>query len=104
MTGGNAMDATEPNPTAGQGWLDDKQWQQLCRLSMLPAFEGITDHLTTAPNMWQLFCETGGRWSGNDGLPAPWNSKLDALQRILVLRCILPGKVRGVWHGAACCL
>ena len=93
MTGGTAIGECAPNPAEGKGWLDTKQWHLLCRLAKLPAFTGIEEHLRNNQTSWQLFCETSGRWSGNEGLPSPWNASLSPLQQMLVLRCILPGKV-----------
>ena len=93
LDGADSSTGFPPNPTAEEGWLEDQYWLALCRLSQLPAFAGISQHLAEHPSMWRLYCETSGRWSGNEGLPSPWNASLSPFQRILVLRCILPNKV-----------
>jgi dynein heavy chain len=39
LTGGIGLENKHKNP--GQGWLSDKSWDELCRLSDLPKFAGI---------------------------------------------------------------
>jgi dynein heavy chain len=39
LTGGIGLENKHKNP--GQGWLSDKSWDELCRLSDLQKFVGI---------------------------------------------------------------
>jgi len=39
LTGGIGLENKHKNP--GQGWLSDKSWDELCRLSDVPNFVGI---------------------------------------------------------------
>ena len=45
LTGGVAMSNPRENPASE--WLTDKQWGEFCRISDMPAFEGLADTFST---------------------------------------------------------
>ena len=88
LTGGVAVPGGDPNPT---DWLSDKSWGELCRLSDLPAFVGLSKHFAENTEKWKVLYDRSD--AHNEPLPAPWHDQLKPFQRLCVLRCIRPDKV-----------
>ena len=89
LTGGVAMDNPHANPAAA--WLVEKQWGEVCRLSMLDAFQGLRESFTAQLAEWQALYD-------NDephrcAMPGRFHADLTGFQKLLVLRTIRPDKV-----------
>ena len=65
-------------------------WDELCRLSDMPAFKGLRQHFQDHLSAWRQFYESKDPHEAE--LPEPWN-KIDEFKRMLILRCIRPDKV-----------
>jgi dynein heavy chain len=89
LTGGVAMDNPEPNPASA--WLSDKSWGEIVRLSALPAFKGLHEHVTGNVDKWKAVFDSDS--PHKERLPDQWGEALTRFQRILVLRTIRPDKV-----------
>eukprot|EP00941_MAST-03F_sp_MAST-3F-sp1_P004511 g4511.t1 len=90
LTGGVAMDNPHMNPTGKSGWLSDKAWGEVCRLSDLESFKGLRDHFLEKTEEWQkMYDKTEAHKAP---LPEDWKH-LSGFQFLLVLRCIRPDKV-----------
>ncbi|CAH8647966.1 unnamed protein product [Schistosoma rodhaini] len=88
LTGGVALDNPHPNPCPD--WLSDKCWSEIVRTTELPGLEGFMDSVQSASNEWKAMYDdlTPHRF------PIPGEfSKLDGLEKLVVLRCIRPDKV-----------
>ncbi|RTG86185.1 dynein heavy chain, axonemal [Schistosoma bovis] len=88
LTGGVALDNPYPNPCPD--WLSDKCWSEIVRTTELPGLEGFMDSVQSASNEWKAMYDdlTPHRF------PIPGEfSKLDGLEKLVVLRCIRPDKV-----------
>uniref|UniRef100_A0A6P7FSH9 Dynein heavy chain 7, axonemal isoform X1 n=1 Tax=Diabrotica virgifera virgifera TaxID=50390 RepID=A0A6P7FSH9_DIAVI len=83
LTGGVGLENPNKNPT---DWLVSKSWDELCRLNDLPAFKGIMHHFMANSRDWKRIFDSGEPQDME--LPSPWHSKLNDLQRLIVLRCI----------------
>lgn len=83
------LENTVPNPAPQ--WLTSTSWDEICRLSDLPPFAGLREHVATNTREWQKFYDSKAPHSTS--LPAPWNNDLDQFRTLIILRCIRPDKV-----------
>ncbi|VEN46861.1 unnamed protein product [Callosobruchus maculatus] len=88
LTGGVGLDNPNPNPT---DWLVGKCWDELCRLNDLPNFAGLMDHFKKNTAEWKKMFDSSE--PQNHRLPAPWDTKLNLIQKLVVLRCIRFDKI-----------
>ncbi|XP_056634815.1 dynein axonemal heavy chain 7 [Diorhabda sublineata] len=88
LTGGVGLENPNRNPT---DWLVTKSWDELCRLNDLDAFNGIMQHFVNHTDQWKKIFDSGE--PHKLPLPSPWNTKLNDLQTLLVLRCIRYDKI-----------
>ncbi|KAF6263196.1 dynein heavy chain 8 [Scenedesmus sp. NREL 46B-D3] len=70
LTGGLGSFKPRPNPAAA--WLPDSSWQQLLRLSALPAFAGLAEAVAADPQAWQAVYDAAE--PHRDRLPGIYNS------------------------------
>ncbi|EQC29095.1 hypothetical protein SDRG_13255 [Saprolegnia diclina VS20] len=83
----NTIAAENPAPT----WLEGYAWTELCRLASLPAFAGFTEAFAAHKAVYR------GLFDSPEPhvvpLPGGWQTKLDAFQRLCVLRSLRPDKM-----------
>eukprot|EP00940_MAST-03C_sp_MAST-3C-sp2_P000489 g489.t1 len=116
LTGGVAMDNHFMNPASD--WLSDRCWGEICRLSDLPAFNGLREDLMQNVDEWRRFYdvidaheaklpskfgstglvdnEFALAKSADSGTPRADlydKTKLNGLQFLCILRCLRPDKV-----------
>ena len=89
LTGGVGLENKNPNPD--KTWLTEKSWDEVCRMSDLPAFKGFRENFSTNVDEWRKFYDD--RTPQDAEIPAPWQTKLNEFQKLIVLRCIRPDKV-----------
>ena len=89
LTGGVGLENTKPNPAPE--WLSDKSWDEICRMSDLSQFSGFLADFVTNVNLWQAVYESSTPY--NSKFPEPWDSRLTALQKNIIVRCLRPDKV-----------
>ncbi|KAK7884177.1 hypothetical protein WMY93_027300 [Mugilogobius chulae] len=89
LTGGVGLQNTIPNPDPT--WLQDKNWDEICRASELPGLQGITKAFITDPGQFKGIYDS--KDPANIPLPAPWCEKLNELQKIIIIRCLRPDKM-----------
>ncbi|XP_040850987.1 dynein heavy chain 12, axonemal [Ochotona curzoniae] len=89
LTGGVSLRNAEKNPDPT--WLPDKSWEEICRVSELPAFRGLRDHFSDNISEWREIYDS--KEPHNARLPAPMDARLNELQKIIVLRCLRPDKI-----------
>ncbi|MEW5299251.1 MAG: hypothetical protein WDW36_002284 [Sanguina aurantia] len=92
LTGGVAMG--EPrlgNPC--RDWITDRMWGEVCRAGQLEggALGGLCEHVAGNVPSWKAVYDS--LEPHVTPLPAPWDTALDAFQRLLVLRTIRPDKL-----------
>lgn len=88
LTGGVNVENPIKNPTT---WLGNKSWDELCRLSDLPAFTGILDTFKREMTEWQKVYDSNQ--PQNETLPGKWQNDLSVFQKLIVLRIIRPDKL-----------
>ncbi|WIA36351.1 hypothetical protein OEZ86_007670 [Tetradesmus obliquus] len=91
MTGGVAVgDLPLPNPAPD--WIADKCWGELCRASDLgPAWQGLAAHVAEHLDEWRVLYDSAAPQS--EPLPGDWQGRLDAFQRLLLLRAMRQDKL-----------
>jgi dynein heavy chain len=89
LTGGIAMD--NPNPNPDPEWISEKAWGEVCRLSALPGATGLKEDMAADASRFKPLYDTPE--AHTVPLPSPWQEKLNAFQRMVVIRCMRPDKV-----------
>ncbi|KIY99476.1 Dynein heavy chain 3, axonemal [Monoraphidium neglectum] len=84
LTGGLAVGGPQhPNPAPG--WISSKMWGEACRAEGLgPLWQGLAAHMTENVSTWKAVYDSPAPQDA--ALPEPWDSGLDAFQRLLLLR------------------
>jgi dynein heavy chain len=75
----------KPRPNPAATWLPDSSWQQLLRLSALPAFAGLAEAIAADPPAWQAVYDAAE--PHRDRLPGIYNS-LGDFRKLLVVRWV----------------
>uniref|UniRef100_A0A383V949 AAA+ ATPase domain-containing protein n=1 Tax=Tetradesmus obliquus TaxID=3088 RepID=A0A383V949_TETOB len=89
LTGGIGSSDPPANPCS---WLSDKLWGELVRLSNdVPGFDGLEAAFREDTASFKVVYDAADPVSAP--LPPPWSSKLDAFQRLLLLRVLRPDKL-----------
>lgn len=89
LTGGVSLRSAEKNPDPA--WLQDKSWEEICRVNELPAFRGLRNHFCDHIREWREIYDS--KEPHNAKFPEPMDTKLNELQKIIVLRCLRPDKI-----------
>ncbi|XP_022244308.1 dynein heavy chain 7, axonemal-like [Limulus polyphemus] len=89
LTGGLGLENKLPNPATD--WLPVKCWDELCRLSDIAPFSGLSMDLMTSTAKWKEFYNQ--KEPHNSELPDPWKDRLSDFQSMMVLRCLHPDKI-----------
>nr|8GLV_Kg Chain Kg, DHC_N2 domain-containing protein [Chlamydomonas reinhardtii] len=93
LTGGVAMgDLPLPNPAPE--WISERMWGEVCRASALGASDtwaDLAEHVAANTEAWKRIYDS--LEPHTEQLPEPWHSRLDAFQRIIVLRTLRPDKL-----------
>uniref|UniRef100_A0A8C6FPB3 Dynein axonemal heavy chain 12 n=1 Tax=Moschus moschiferus TaxID=68415 RepID=A0A8C6FPB3_MOSMO len=89
LTGGVSLKSAEENPDPT--WLQDKSWEEICRASEFPAFRGLRDHFYDNISEWREIYDS--KEPHNAKFPAPMDTRLNELQKIIILRCLRPDKI-----------
>lgn len=89
LTGGVGSDNPHPNPCPD--WLAVKSWDELCRLSELPNFKGLSATFQEHQEGYKRLNDSA--IPHELPLPGEWDAKLKGLRRLCVLRCVRPDKV-----------
>jgi dynein heavy chain len=90
LTGGVGVgESFLPNPDSS--WVTEKCWNEMCRMSDIPAFFGFSKGFASRMNSWrELFDSSDPQ---DYPLPADWDEKLNGFQKLMLLRCLRPDKM-----------
>eukprot|EP00741_Cyanophora_paradoxa_P012299 tig00000169_g11885.t1 len=89
LAGATSDEISIPKPEAE--WIDASMWIDVLNLSHLPAFAGFAESFAADVDAFKAVFDANE--AHQQPLPDPWSSKLDPLQKLLVLRCVRPDKV-----------
>ncbi|KAI8464307.1 MAG: dynein heavy chain and region D6 of dynein motor-domain-containing protein [Monoraphidium minutum] len=91
LTGGLAV-GEPPHPNPAPVWVSHKMWGEACRAEGLgAAWEGLPQHIADNAFEWRAVYDSPAPQAA--ALPAPWGARLDAFQRLLLLRILRPDKL-----------
>ncbi|XP_037073999.1 dynein heavy chain 3, axonemal-like [Pollicipes pollicipes] len=88
LTGGIALDNPYPNPASG--WLTDKAWAEIVRLSSLEGFSKLYRDVARTPPAWKAIYDSSAPQEAR--YPGAWDEKT-GLARMLLLRSMRPDKL-----------
>ncbi|XP_022919154.2 dynein axonemal heavy chain 7 [Onthophagus taurus] len=89
LTGGIQVENPYPNPS--DGWLNDKSWNEICRVSDIKAFAGFKDSFKSQLKAWQNLYDMIE--PQESPIPEPWDSKLTPFQKLIIIRLLRPDKI-----------
>ncbi|CAD7701708.1 unnamed protein product [Ostreobium quekettii] len=88
LTGGMSDGRNPPNPASD--WLVDKSWREICTLSKLQSFSGLSDGFQKDVEYWNGMYDS--LEPHNVAFPPPFD-ELESFRKLLIVRCIRPDKV-----------
>ncbi|CAG5123509.1 unnamed protein product, partial [Candidula unifasciata] len=88
LTGGVGLENKIANPAAK--WLSDSSWDELCRLSDLKAFKGLSQHFADNVDNWENYYTS--KEPHKTAMTEPWEGRLSMFQKMMVQRCLRPDK------------
>lgn len=88
ITGGIAIENTLKKPV---DWLPIRGWDEICRLTNLPAFNGFKESFIKIVKKWEEVYDD--LEPHNKELPGGWDTKLTPFQKLLVVRVLRPDKL-----------
>ncbi|KAJ3049383.1 Dynein heavy chain 7, axonemal [Rhizophlyctis rosea] len=90
LTGGVLLDPNPP-PNPAPEWLSEKSWGEIGRLDKMTSFKGFRaafqEHIET---YHKIYDSTEPQ---KEGLPGGWDQRLNAFQKLIVLRTVRPDKM-----------
>ncbi len=93
VQGNVSLELARPNPTTNKErpWLQDSSWGDLLGVSELPAFAGLATEVEMDLSRWERIYD-----AQNPGkeLETTFGDRWNLFQRLVVLRCVRPDKVR----------
>lgn len=89
LTGGVGLDNPYKNPAK---WLGVQSWNEICRLSDLPNFKGLREHVENNLSAWKEFFDSATP-QDNSKVPVVWSKKLSEFQKLLLLRAFRSDKL-----------
>ncbi|XP_044307141.1 dynein axonemal heavy chain 12 [Varanus komodoensis] len=89
LTGGVGLKSKYKNPDPT--WLQDKSWDEISRASDMPAFKGLRNHIAAQLSDWRKIYDS--KEPQNTPLPSPWDTNLNEIKKMIVLRCLRPDKI-----------
>uniref|UniRef100_A0A670IHN2 Dynein axonemal heavy chain 12 n=1 Tax=Podarcis muralis TaxID=64176 RepID=A0A670IHN2_PODMU len=88
LTGGVGLKSKHKNPDPS--WIQDKSWDELCRASDMTAFKGLRRRIVQLKEWRKIY---DSKEPQNVPLPKPWNTNLNEIKKMIVLRCLRPDKI-----------
>ncbi|GFR40055.1 hypothetical protein Agub_g593 [Astrephomene gubernaculifera] len=90
VTGALSMDNPHPNPSPS--WLSDQAWSHVCELEgVSEVFTGLRESFATHNAKWHELYDSPA--PHQQELPASFQERCDAFQRLLLMRCLTPDKL-----------
>ena len=72
-------------------WVTEKMWSEITELTRLAGFGGFSAAFVQHEPIFKQYFDS--LEPHKSPLPEPWQSQLNQFQKLLILRCIRPGKL-----------
>ena len=86
LRGGQVMDRTSQRQNPAPDLVDALQWDNICELDKIGAFQGLTTNFEQNLREWKSWYLSPSPEA--ESLPGEWDNKLSELQRLLVVRSL----------------
>ncbi len=96
LRGGAVLDRSDQPPNPAPDWISELAWDNIVELEQqVPHFLGITTHFEQNVTDWEDWYRESEPENPNaeNRLPGDWEAKCDALQRMLIVRCLRMDRV-----------
>ncbi|EDW33119.1 GL16213 [Drosophila persimilis] len=87
----NAKESSHMPPNPDHSWITETVWLNVLRLEELKELRGIVDAFRKNLSAWQAIYDHAS--PELQPLPAPWNDKTTAFEKIIVLKALRPDSV-----------
>ncbi|XP_017137652.1 dynein heavy chain 12, axonemal [Drosophila miranda] len=87
----NAKESSHMPPNPDHSWITETVWLNVLRLEELKELRGIVDAFRKDLSAWQAIYDHAS--PELQPLPAPWNDKITAFEKIIVLKALRPDSV-----------
>eukprot|EP01052_Picozoa_sp_SAG31_P011054 SAG31_NODE_617_length_13514_cov_13.659858_2_plen_4275_part_00 len=91
LTGAIAGRPDDAPDNPAKEWLTEKSWTELLAMADNIGFDGFIESFSENSASWHSYFES--KTPSSELLPGEWQGKLNALQRLAVLRCLRPDAV-----------
>lgn len=91
LKGGVVLDRENQMDNPCSNWLSDQLWDNITELAKLPNFHGIIESFEQYPRDWHTWFQSSEPETA--ALPGEWDSALNELQRMLIVRSLRPDRV-----------
>jgi len=91
LKGGVVLDRSEQPPNPAKAWITEPVWDGLTESDRLQAFSGIVSSFDTMMMEWESWYRSSEPES--EPLPGEWESRLNELQKMVVVRSMRPDRV-----------
>jgi dynein heavy chain len=91
LKGGIVLDRENQMDNPCSQWLSDQLWDNITELSKLANFHGIIESFEQYPRDWNTWFQSSEPETAP--LPGEWDSSLNELQRMLIVRSLRPDRV-----------
>ena len=91
LRGGQVLNKETQSPNPSDGWLTETCWDNITELDTLPAFRELAASFESLGDEWMAWFVNA--MPEQTPMPGDWQSNLNELQRLCVIRSIRPDRV-----------
>ncbi|CBZ54592.1 GF18580, related [Neospora caninum Liverpool] len=90
LTGASVADRKNQPQNPDPDWISESVWDNICELGKLQNFQGFQASYEQTLRDWRKWYATVE--PERESLPGEWQSRLDSLQRVLIIRSLRPDR------------
>ncbi|CEL98551.1 unnamed protein product [Vitrella brassicaformis CCMP3155] len=90
LRGGQVLDRSSQTPNPSPDWIKQPMWDGITELDKLESFKGFPSSFEQTLREWKKWYMSAE--PEKEGLPGEWDTRLDPLQKLLLVRCLRPDR------------